>query len=147
MPGKPAPNWQGMEMGKPLAPYAGTMAIRSITEGPGRPLGPMAVRSTLATHSPAKVREVLRGLPTATGYTVSVKALRYRSRPHLVAFTFWDDATMLIQVPEPFKPCGELVDLGSRGMPLVPFRTPPDLIRVPDLPDVCHCWPYPTPRW
>ncbi|HEX9495561.1 MAG TPA: hypothetical protein VGA38_07365 [Candidatus Limnocylindria bacterium] len=123
------------------------MAIRSITEGPGRPLGPMAVRSTLATHSPAKVREVLRGLPTATGYTVSVKALRYRSRPHLVAFTFWDDAAMLIQVPEPFKPFRELVDLGSRGMPLVPFRTRRDVIRFLYLHEFCHWWLYLTHGW
>ena len=33
----------------------------------------MAVRSTLPTHPPTKVRETLRGLPTATGYTVTVK--------------------------------------------------------------------------
>jgi len=38
----------------------------------------MAVRSTLPTHPPLKVREILRGLPTATGYTVTVKPLRYR---------------------------------------------------------------------
>src|SRR5258708_19558217 len=98
-----------MEMGKPLAPYAGTMAIRSITEGPGRPLGPMAVRSTLATHSPAKVREVLRGLPTATGYTVSVKALRYRSRPHLLAFTSWYPPPIPTQLPHPLNPFPDLV--------------------------------------
>ena len=67
-------------MGRALAPYAGPMAIRSITRGPGRPLGPMAVRSELPSHTPAEIRAVLRGLPTATGYTVTVKALRYRSR-------------------------------------------------------------------
>ena len=82
------------------------MAIRSINEGPGRPLGPMAVRSTLASHTPAAIRAVLGGLPTATGYRVTVMPLRYRTRPHLVAFTFWDSAEMLIQVPEPFREFG-----------------------------------------
>ena len=33
----------------------------------------MAVRSTLPSHPPAKIRELLRGLPAATGYTVTVK--------------------------------------------------------------------------
>ena len=59
---------------------------------------------------------------------MSVKALRYRSRPHLVAFTFWESREMLIQVPEPFRPFREMVDLGSRGYPLVPFRTRRDVI-------------------
>jgi len=85
----------------------------------------MAVRSALPSHTAGEVRAVLRGLPTATGYTVTVKALRYRSRPHLVAFTFWDSREMLIQVPEPFRPFREMVDLGSRGYPLVPVPPPP----------------------
>src|SRR5205814_2341763 len=68
------------EMGRRLAPYDRRMAIRSLNEGPGRPLGPMAVRSTLPSHTPAEIRAVLRGLPTATGYTVTVKPLRNRSR-------------------------------------------------------------------
>jgi hypothetical protein len=123
------------------------MAVRSITEGPGRPLGPMAVRSALATHTPAEIRAILRGLPTATGYTVTVKALRYRTRPHLVAFTFWDEAAMLIQVPEPFRPFREMVDLGSRGYPLVPFRTRRDVIRFLYLHEFCHWWLYLTHGW
>ncbi|MGI8877522.1 MAG: hypothetical protein ACR2G8_02810, partial [Candidatus Limnocylindria bacterium] len=64
------------------------MAMR-ILQVPGRPPGPMAVRSTLLTHPPARVRDVLRGLPVATGYRLSVKPLRYRTRPHLQAFTYW----------------------------------------------------------
>jgi hypothetical protein len=123
------------------------MAMRNINEGPGRPLGPMAVRSTLASHSPAEIRAVLRGLPTATGYTVTVKPLRYRSRPHLVAFTFWDTAEMLIQVPEPFRPFRELVDLGSRKLPLVPFRTRREVIRFLYLHEFCHWWLYLTHGW
>ena len=64
------------------------MAVRAVLRGPGRPLGPMAVRSNLPSHTPAQIRAVLQGLPMATGYTITVKPLRYRSRPHLVAFTF-----------------------------------------------------------
>ncbi|HEV2251373.1 MAG TPA: hypothetical protein VGT60_12795 [Candidatus Limnocylindria bacterium] len=123
------------------------MAIRNIDEGPGRPPGPMAVRSELPSHRPAEIRAVLRGLPPATGYTVTVKALRYRSRPHLVAFTFWDSAEMLIQVPEPFRPFREMVDLGSRGYPLVSFRTRRDVIRFLYLHEFCHWWLYLTHGW
>ena len=75
----------------------------------------MAVRSTLPSHSPAEIREILRGLPTATGYTVTVKPLRYRTAPHLQAFTWWDHPEIVLQVPEPFRPFRELVDLGSEG--------------------------------
>jgi len=134
-------------MGRTLAPYDRPMAARNIHQGPGRPLGPMAVRSALPSHTPAEIRAVLRGLPTATGYTVTVKALRYRSRPHLVAFTFWDSREMLIQVPEPFRPFREMVDLGSRGYPLVPFRTRRDVIRFLYLHEFCHWWLYLTHGW
>ena len=134
-------------MGRTLAPYDRGMAVRNIHQGPGRPLGPMAVRSALPSHTPAEIRAVLRGLPTATGYTVTVKALRYRSRPHLVAFTFWDSREMLIQVPEPFRPFREMVDLGSRGYPLVPFRTRRDVIRFLYLHEFCHWWLYLTHGW
>jgi hypothetical protein len=123
------------------------MAVPNIYEGPGRPLGPMAVRSTLKSHTPTEIRAVLRGLPTATGYTVTVKPLRYRSRPHLVAFTFWDAREMLIQVPEPFRPFRELVDLGARGFPLAPFRTRRDVIRFLYLHEFCHWWLYLTHGW
>ena len=75
----------------------------------------MAVRSTLPTHPPLKVREVLRGLPTATGYTVTVKPLRYRTGPHLQAFTYWDHPEIVIQVPEPFRPFREELELGAWG--------------------------------
>ena len=134
-------------MGRPLAPYHRPVAIRSINEGPGRPLGPMAVRSTLPSHTAAAIRAVLRGLPMATGYRVTVKPLRYRTRPHLVAFTFWESAEMLIQVPEPFRPFREFVDLGTRGFPLVPFRTRREVIRFLYLHEFCHWWLYLTHGW
>jgi hypothetical protein len=107
----------------------------------------MAVRSALPTHPPAKVREVLRGLPVATGYTVSVKPLRYRTRPHLQAFTFWDHPEILIQVPEPFHPFREVVDLGTMGTPMVSFRTRRDVIRYLYLHEYCHWWLYLLHGW
>ena len=116
-------------------------------QAPGRPLGPRAVRSTLPSHPPLKVRQVLRGLPTATGYTVSVKPLRYRTRPHLQAFTFWDHPEILIQVPEPFRPFRELVDLGIQGAPIVPFRTRREVIRFLYLHEFCHYWLYLLHGW
>ncbi len=114
---------------------------------PGRPLGPMAVRSSLPTHPPARVREILRGLPAATGYTVRVKPLRYRTRPRLQAFTYWDHPEILIQVPEPFRPFRESVDLGSQGTPLVGFRTRRDVIRYLYLHEFCHWWLYLLHGW
>ena len=123
------------------------MALRSFHPASGRPLGPMAVRSLLQGYPPAKIRQILRGLPTATGYRVTVKPLRYRTRPHLVAFTFWGSPEMLIQVPEPWRPFSELVDLGSRGMPLVPFRTRREVIRFLYLHEFCHWWLYLTHGW
>jgi hypothetical protein len=134
-------------MGAPLASYSSTMAIRSIREPLGRPLGPMAVRSFLPGYPAPKIREILRGLPTATGYRVDVKPLRYRTRPHLVAFTFWESPEMLIQVPEPWRPFSELVDLGRDGTPVIPFRTRREVIRFLYLHEFCHWWLYLTHGW
>jgi len=107
----------------------------------------MAVRSLLPTHPPSKIRETLRGLPTATGYVVTVKPLRYRSAPHLQAFTFWDHPEIILQVPEPFRPFRELVDLGGGRTPLVEFPTRRDVIRFLYLHEFCHWWLYLTHGW
>ena len=107
----------------------------------------MAVRSALPTHSSEKVREILRGLPMATGYRLTVKPLRYRTRPHLQAFTFWDKPEMVIQVPEPFVPFAEIVDLGSYGRPLVQLRTRRDVIRFLYLHEFCHYWLFLVHGW
>ncbi len=123
------------------------MALRSFNAARGRPPGPMALRSYLPSHPPGRLREVLRGLPAATGYRVTVKPLRYRTRPHLQAFTFWDEPEIVIQVPEPFVPFRELVDLGSDGMPLVSFRTRREVIRFLYLHEFCHWWLYLTHGW
>jgi hypothetical protein len=107
----------------------------------------MAVRSLLPSHTAADVRDVLRGLPTATGYRVTVKPLRYRTGPHLQAFTYWEAPEIVLQVPEPFRAFRELVDLGSAGTPLVLFRTRRDVIRFLYLHEFCHWWLYLTHGW
>jgi len=107
----------------------------------------MAVRSTLPTHPPLKVRETLRGLPTATGYTVTVKPLRYRIGPHLQAFTYWDHPEIVIQVPEPFRPFREELELGAWGSTRVLFRTRREVIRFLYLHEFCHWWLYLTHGW
>lgn len=128
-------------------PYSGFVAITPLRPALGRPPGRMAVRSTLSSHSAERVREVLRGLPMATGYRVTVKPLRYRTRPHLQAFTFWDRPEMVIQVPEPFVPFAEMVDLGSQGRPLVRFRNRREVIRFLYLHEYCHYWLYLVRGW
>jgi hypothetical protein len=107
----------------------------------------MRVRSTLAGYSALRLRGLLRGLPTATGYRVTVKPLRYRTAPHLQAFTYWDEPEIVLQVPEPFRPFREMVDLGSEGSPIVLFRTRRDVIRFLYLHEFCHWWLYLTDGW
>jgi hypothetical protein len=107
----------------------------------------MAVRSTLTTHPPLKVRQILRGLPTATGYTVTVKPLRYRTGPHLQAFTYWDHPEIVIQVPEPFRPFREELEVGAWGRTRVLFTTRREVIRFLYLHEFCHWWLYLTHGW
>ena len=62
-------------------------------------------------------RRILAGLPDAPGYEVLVKPLRYRTRPHLAAWTDFEDRRITLQVPEPFLPFGEIVNYGARRLP------------------------------
>jgi hypothetical protein len=62
-------------------------------------------------------RRMLGGLPDAPGYEVLVKPLRYRTRPHLAAWTDFEDHRITLQVPEPFLPFGEIVNYGARRLP------------------------------
>ncbi len=57
------------------------------------------------------------GLPPADGYAVHVKPLRYRERPHLSAWTDFDEHTITLQVPEPFFPFGEVVPYAAKRRP------------------------------
>jgi hypothetical protein len=71
------------------------------------------VTSDLAELPPAAVRRALAGLPFAAGYRIDVRPLRYRTRPHLAAWTDFDRKTITLQVPEPFYPFGEVVPFGA----------------------------------
>jgi hypothetical protein len=93
------------------------------------------------------VRAAIAGLPEAPGYHLFVRPLRYRTAPHLAAFTEFDDLAMTLQVPEPFHPFGEVVQYGAKrlaakGMKFAPlsegvsFRTRAEVVRFL----YCHEW-------
>jgi hypothetical protein len=97
----------------------------------------------------ARVRAFLNGLPGAQGYEVLVKPLRYRTRPHLAAWTEFDERRITLQVPQPFLPFGEIVHHGAkrlrgRGMRFVwlsegvTFRTPREVLRFLYLHEWMH---------
>jgi len=92
---------------------------------------------------------MLDGLPEARGYTVVVKPLRYRARPHLAAWTDFDARSIILQVPEPFLPFGEVVPYAARRRPGkglrfvwlsegVTFRTPRQVLRFLYLHEWMH---------
>ena len=107
----------------------------------------MRVTSVLDDLPADRVRRMLAGLPTATGYGVHVKPLRYRERPHLSAWTDFAAHTITLQVPEPFFPFGEVIPYGAKRRPGrsirfiwltegVTFRTPREVLRFL----YCHEW-------
>ncbi len=107
----------------------------------------MRVTSELPDLPAQRIRQLLRGLPPAAGYTVVVKPLRYRQRPHLAAWTEFDDRRIVLQLPEPFFPFGEVVPYSAKrrpgkGMRFVwlseglTFRTPRQVLRFL----YCHEW-------
>ena len=53
----------------------------------------------------------------------------------------------MLQVPEPFRPFHEMVDLGADGTPIVLFRTRREVIRFLYLHEFCHWWLYLTHGW
>jgi hypothetical protein len=63
----------------------------------------MIIASTLAQFPIARVRQILGDLPRAGGYRLLVKPLRYRTGPHLAALCDYDQKTITVQVPEPFR--------------------------------------------
>ncbi len=110
----------------------------------------MDVVSAVPDLSPDAVVRMLGGLPEPEGYTVRVKPLRYRDRPHLSAWTDFEDRTITLQLPEPFFPFGEIVPYGAKrrssGKGTRPrfiwltegltFRTPQEVLRF----SYCHEW-------
>jgi hypothetical protein len=107
----------------------------------------MQVHSSVRELPAGQLRRHLEGLPTAEGYTLVVKPLRYRSRPHLAAFTEFEDRRITIQIPEPFLAFGEIVQYGAQRVPAkgmrfiwlsegLTFRTRREVVRYL----WCHEW-------
>jgi hypothetical protein len=105
------------------------------------------VRSELEDLPAARVRQLLDGLPDAAGYHVTVKPLRFRNRPHLSAWTDFERREIVLQVPEPFYPFGEVVPYAAKrragkGMRFiwltegVTFKTKRQVLRYL----YCHEW-------
>jgi hypothetical protein len=78
-----------------------------------------------------------------------VRPLRYREKPHLAATTDFVDRTIVLQVPEPFYPFGEVVAFGAKRRPGrslrfiwltegVTFRTPREVLRFLYLHEWMH---------
>jgi len=92
---------------------------------------------------------MLAGLPEARGYSVVVKPLRYRAHPHLSAWTDFETRRIILQVPEPFVPFGEVVPYAARRRPGkglrfvwlsegLTFRTPRQVLRFLYLHEWMH---------
>ena len=92
---------------------------------------------------------MLSGLPDARGYRVEAKPLRYRSRPHLAAWTDFEHRRITLQVPEPFVPFGEVVPYAAQRRPGkglrfiwlsegITFRTPREVLRFLYLHEWMH---------
>jgi hypothetical protein len=108
------------------------------------------VTSTVGGLAPGKVRRALAGLPHPDGYDLRVIPLRYRGdKPHLSAWTDFEDRSITIQMPEPFLPFGEVIPYGARRRPGkgmhfiwltegVTFRTPREVLRFLYLHEWMH---------
>jgi hypothetical protein len=107
----------------------------------------VSLESALPDIPVARLRQHLEGLPKAPGYRILAKPLRYRTRPHLAAWTDFDAKQIVLQVPEPFLPFGEIVHYGAqrrpgKGLKFVwlseglTFRTPRQVMRFL----YCHEW-------
>jgi hypothetical protein len=109
----------------------------------------MRIRSEIPELASARIHRLLSGLPVAPGYRVVVKPLRYRQKPHLSAWTDFDDREIVLQVPEPFFPFGEIVPYAAKRRPGkgmrfiwltegVTFRTPREVLRFLYLHEFMH---------
>ena len=109
----------------------------------------MRITSDLPEFSSATVRRALAGLPDARGYQVHVTSLRYRERPHLSAWTEFDEQRITLQVPQPFFPFGEVVPYAAQRRPGkglrfiwmtegITFRTPRQVLRFLYLHEWMH---------
>jgi hypothetical protein len=108
------------------------------------------VTSSIPELPAEDVARMLDGLPEPGAYEVLVKALRYRDRPHLAAWTDFEDRSITLQVPQPFLPFGEIVPYGAKRRPGsakgrprfvwltegITIRTPEEVLRF----SYCHEW-------
>ena len=111
----------------------------------------MNIVSLLPDLPEDRVRSMLAGLPSSDGYPVYVKPLRWRTRPHLSAYTSFDDREIVLQVPKPFLPFGEIVPYAARRVPGsgmrfvwltegITFREPREVLRYLYLHEWMHWW-------
>ena len=109
----------------------------------------MRITSEVSGIAATDVRRWLSGLPDARGYRVVVKPLRYRSHPHLAAWTDFEARQITLQVPEPFVPFGEVVPYAAKRRPGkglrfiwlsegLTFRTPREVLRFLFLHEWMH---------
>src|SRR5690242_9166082 len=107
----------------------------------------LSMRSDLPGYRVADARRALAGLPSPGDYRVVIKPLRCRTRPSLSALCELDLGRIILRVPEPFRPCAELVYFNARRKPgagmrfswvaeKVRFRTRRDVLRFL----YCHEW-------
>ena len=115
-----------------------------------RSLWAMDVSSKVPTMPVGDVRRAIAGFPHPDGYDLSVIPLRYRGdKPHLSAWTDFDDKGITIHMPEPFLPFGEIVPYGAKRRPGkgmrfiwltegVTFRSPREVLRFLYLHEWMH---------
>jgi hypothetical protein len=110
----------------------------------------MDVSSSVPDLSADVAGSMLAGLPEPGDYSVHVKPLRYRDRPHLAAWTDFEARSITLQLPEPFYPFGEIVPYGAKRRTSgkgtrprfiwltegITFRTVEEVLRF----SYCHEW-------
>ncbi len=74
----------------------------------------MRVRSAIDGLTTPQLRRALEGFPEAQGYAIEVRPLRYRDRPHLAAWTDFDERQIVLQVPDPFFAFGEVIPYAAK---------------------------------
>ena len=122
------------------------MSVRSATLAP-----PVNIVSQMPDLPEERVRSMLAGLPPSDGYPVYVRPLRWRTRPHLSAYTSFDDREIVLQVPKPFLPFGEIVPYAARRLPGkgmrfvwltegITLRSPREVLRYLYLHEWMHWW-------
>lgn len=139
-----------------LAKMNGQAVARSrplvlVARAPGPRSGRMdIVVRDLPRWSRTRVERLLADLPKARGYTVEVKPLRWRTRPHVQAFCEFGAKLITIQVPVPFFPFEEDVPyrarrIGGRRRPRfrwywkrLRFERPDELMRFLYLHEYYH---------